>query len=230
MRVSVAASSFAVLLALATTGEAAPVNTGTTSKTVEPSIAVRPPKRQRDSAKQKNEKEPVQFGFLAGVGFPRPIGAEVLLKIADTVTLGGEYSVMPATTVGAVTVGYRAYAFDLRIHPLKGAFFIGAKLLRQHLDSNGTVTNTTTGTSYSGSMTVDTWFVNPRMGLLWTWSSGFSLGMDAGLQIPMSHTESLSVPALPPGTELPSSVTSVPDTFGKKVLPTVTLLQLGLLF
>jgi hypothetical protein len=230
MKVSVASLAPFAFVFVAGGALAAPSNTGSVSKTVEPTIAVRPPRSKRDSVKKKNEKEEVQFGFLAGTGFPRPLSAEVMLKIADTVAIGGEYSTMPSTTVGQVKVGYRAYAVDLRIFPLQSSFFIGARMLRQHLDSEGTVTNTTTGTSYSGSMSVDTWFFNPRMGFLWTWSSGVSLGMDAGLQIPMSHTESLNVPALPAGTEIPASVTSIPDTFGKKVLPTVTLLQLGMLF
>jgi hypothetical protein len=233
MKVSVAVSSFAslALCLVAATADAAPANTGSVSKTVEPNIAVRPPRSKRDSVKKKNEKEDVQFGFLTGVGFPRPLSAEVMLKIADTVSIGGEYSAMPSTTVGAVKVGYRAYAVDLRIFPLQNAFFFGARMLRQHLDSSGSITVVSTGTTYSGSLSMDTWFVNPRMGFLWTWSSGLSLGMDAGLQIPMSHSETLTLPtALPPGATIPTSVTSVGDTLGKKVLPTVTLLQLGMLF
>ena len=222
---SLAVSSFCLLGSIAA---AAPVNTG--NKTVEPQIAMRPPVRERDAAKKKNEKEPVQFGFLAGAGFPRPLSGEVMLKIADTVALGAEYSTMPSTTVGAVEIGYHAYALDLRIFPLQSSFFIGARALRQHLDSSASLMVDGMGT-YSGSLTMDTWYVNPRLGFLWTWKSGLSLGMDAGLQIPVSHTSTITMPAgLPPGVQVPSSITSASNTLGAKVLPTVTLLQLGMLF
>ena len=223
---SLASLAFGLVSAVAT---AAPVGTGTTSKTVEPQIATRRPMRERDSAKPKNEKEQVQLGFLAGAGFPRPLSGEVMIKIADTVAIGAEYSTMPSTTVGSVAIGYHAYALDVRIFPLQSSFFIGARALRQHLDSSASLA--VEGQSYSGSMSMDTWYVNPRLGFLWTWKSGLSLGMDAGLQIPVSHTESLTLPsALPPGVQIPSGVTSASDTLGAKVLPTVTLLQLGMLF
>ena len=48
----------------------------------------------------------------------------------------------------------------------------------------GTVTITDVGT-FSGSESADTTFINPRIGFLWR-GSVLAVGMDAGVQIPLS--------------------------------------------
>lgn len=40
-----------------------------------------------------------------------------MIILYDAIALGAEYGKMPATTVGAMQVGYGAYAFDLRSSP-----------------------------------------------------------------------------------------------------------------
>ncbi|MGZ3421605.1 MAG: hypothetical protein ACXWUG_08485 [Polyangiales bacterium] len=175
--------------------------------------------------KPKQESEEVRIGALGSVGFPRPIGVEAMMKIAGVVAIGAEYSTLPATTISGVNVHLNAWAADLRVFPLRGPFFIGARLGRQHASTDATVTYLSH--SYSGSATTDTTFVNPRLGLLWTMKPGFTIGMDAGLQIPISHTSSTTAPS---GLTLPAGATTTTDYLGTKVLPTITLLQLGMLF
>ncbi len=73
-------------------------------------------------------------------------------------------------------------------------------------------------------MNVDTWFANPRVGALWTFKSGFSIGFDAGVELPMTSSvsgssQAMAIPAL----------TSAASTLGKTVLPTIDLLQMGAL-
>lgn len=180
-------------------------------------------KKARDDAPQ-----PVKLGFLGGVGFPRPFSFEAMLKIEDTVAIGAEYSFLPTTSVSGTDVSYRAVAGDLRIFPLQSAFFFGARFGRQHLSASASRTVAPYGT-FDESMTVDTWFVNPRLGFLWTFGSGLTVGIDAGLQIPLSHSETSTLPASLQA-KAPSGLTALTDTLGARVLPTVSLLQLGMLF
>jgi hypothetical protein len=174
--------------------------------------------------KPKSSEE-IRLGALGSVGFPRPVGIEAMLKISGVFALGVEYGTLPSTTISGVNVHLNAWAADARVFPLRGPFFFGARLGRQHASTDATVSYL--GHSYSGSATTDTTFVNPRLGFLWTWDSGITLGMDAGLQIPLSHTSSTTAPS---GIALPAGSTTTTDVLGTKVLPTVTLLQLGMLF
>jgi hypothetical protein len=175
--------------------------------------------------KSSEKKEEVRIGALGGVGFPRPVGVEAMLKIGRYFAVGAEYGTLPTMTVSGVNVHLHAFAADARVFPLGGPFFLGARLGRQHASTDATITYLSR--SYSGSATTDTTFVNPRLGFLWTFDSGFSVGMDAGLQIPISHTSSTTAPS---GFALPSGATATTDYLGTRILPTITLLQLGMLF
>ena len=171
-------------------------------------------------------KEQVQIGAIGGVGFPRPLSIEGLMKIERTVALGLEYSVLPTTNIGGVDFKASAVAGDLRVFPFAGPFFFGTRLGRQHFEASTSLTIASYGTVH-GDTTTDTWFVNPRLGFLHTWSSGFTLGLEGGLQIPLSHTTANKVPD---GVTVPTSITRVSDLFGASVLPTVSLLQAGMMF
>lgn len=171
------------------------------------------------------EREEVRIGALGGVGFPRPVGVEAMLKIGRSFAIGAEYGTLPTMTVSGVNVHLHAYAADARVFPFGGPFFFGARLGRQHASTDATISYLSR--SYSGSATTDTTFVNPRLGFLWTFDSGFTVGMDAGLQIPISHTSSTTAPS---GFALPEGSTATTDYLGTRILPTITLLQLGMLF
>jgi hypothetical protein len=170
--------------------------------------------------------EHVRVGVVGGVGFPRPLSIEAMVKLERTVSLGLEYSAMPTTNVGGVMVGWHALAVDARIFPFQGAFFLGARVARQHLDGSATVNAGAYGT-YSGAVAIDTWYLEPRIGFLWTFRSGITVGIDAGLEVPLQKTATASLPA---GVAVPSSVATVRDFFGASTLPTVTLLSVGALF
>jgi hypothetical protein len=196
------------------------------------SAATRPP-RDRDAPPAHDadarEADAFRAGVLGGVGFPRPLAIEVLGKIDRTLALGFEYSVLPTTTISDVRTSFWALALDARLFPMRGPFFVGARAGRQHLAGTTTVSDPSLG-SATESVSVDTWFVNPRVGFLWTWQTGLTLGIDAGLQIPLSASESSSVPAAAAGIPAADSATSVASTLGKHVLPTVDLLEVGFLF
>jgi hypothetical protein len=169
----------------------------------------------------------VRVGALGSLGFPRPLAIEGLVKIERRLVLGVEYSFLPPMTFSDVRATLWALAGDARFFPFGGGpFFLGARAGRQHLGLSTTVQVPSYGAA-SGSAEVDTWFVNPRLGLLWTWKPGLTLGIDAGVQIPLSSSQSST---LPPGVSPPAGVASAADTLGRGVLPTIDLLEAGILF
>jgi len=174
------------------------------------------------------DREPFRVGAIAGIGFPRPFAIEALIKIDRVVALGAEYSFLPTMTLGGVKTSFSAIAADLRVFPFRGGFFVGLRAGHQSLSAT-----TTLGVDGLGSITesgsAEAWFVNPRIGFLWTWKNGLTVGIDAGVQLPVSSSLSTTLPdGLP--VQVTSSISSVASTFGNDVTPTVDLLRVGFLF
>lgn len=171
------------------------------------------------------EPEHARIGALAAAGFPRPISFEAMLKLERVVAFGAEYGFLPSVSIGGVTTTARAIAADLRVFPFRGAFFVGARAGHQHLGASTTVTVASYG-SLAESIDVDAWFVNPRIGFLWTWASGLSLGVDAGVQLPVTASTSSTIPN---GVQGVGPIVDTTNALGRGVLPTVNLLSVGLL-
>ncbi len=194
-----------------------------------PSPGSPPPENDSAAAEKPREGtrrvDHVSFGVLGGVAFPRPIAVEGMVKIERIVGLGFEYSMLPGITVEGVNTHFWALAADARVFPFKNAFFVGLRAGRQHLGGNANIAMPGVGT-VNETMSLDTTFINPRIGFLWTWGPGISLGINAGVQIPVSTSESSS---LPPGTPVDPRITRVGNTLGRNVLPTVDLLQIGVM-
>lgn len=182
-----------------------------------------------DSADRTEERElsrqdHFRIGVLGGVGFPRPLAIEGMVKLEKAIGLGLEYSVLPTFTVYGVETTFHALAADVRFFPLQGPFFLGFRAGRQHLGGDGTVS--ANGYSAAGSLSVDTTFVNPRIGFLWTFEPGISIGIDAGVQVPLSSSVASTLPV---GSTASDEAMKVANTFGTRVLPTVDLIRLGFL-
>jgi hypothetical protein len=179
-----------------------------------------------ETKSSKHRETPVHLGVLAGLGFPRPFAVEAMLEIDRTVALGVEYSALPTTRIEGVDLSMNAFAGDVRIFPVRGApFFFGARFGKQSLTGAATVDVASYG-SFDASMSMQTWFIDPRIGLSWRFGSGITVGMNAGVQIPLGHQTTSTLPA---GLTVPSQATSIADTLGAHAIPTVTLLQLGVL-
>lgn len=180
---------------------------------------------ERTEPREKRSRtDHFRIGVLGGLGFPRPLAIEGMVKIEKTLGLGLEYSALPTLSVSGVDTSFHALAADARIFPFQGPFFIGVRAGRQHLAGTGTVS--ANGLSAQGSMSVDTTFVNPRIGFLWTFEPGISVGIDAGAQIPVSSNVSSS---LPEGTVVSDEALRIARTFGTSVIPTVDLIRVGFL-
>jgi hypothetical protein len=175
----------------------------------------------KESEKPRSE-DALRVGVLGGVGFPRPLAVEGIVVIDRLVLLGAEYSALPATTIAGVQTSLWAVAADARVFPFRNGFFVGMRAGQQHLDESATITVTNVG-SFSGSTSADTTFINPRMGFLWNWGV-LALGIDAGVQIPLSASTSSNLPA---GVSAPAAVTAVTQ-LSQQTLPTIDLLRIGL--
>jgi hypothetical protein len=162
------------------------------------------------------------LGALGSLGFPRPLSIEGVLVIDRLLLVGAEYGALPTTTVAGVQGNLWSIAADVRVFPFRNAFFLGLRAGRQHLDESTTVTIAGLG-SASATIGADTTFVNPRIGFLWSFHA-FKLGIDAGAQIPVSSSSTSTVPA---GLPIPSALLDVNRALGQQVIPTIDLLQIG---
>jgi hypothetical protein len=167
---------------------------------------------------------PLRLGAIAGVGFPRPLAVEALVSLAGWVDLGAEYGVLPDVTIDGVNTGLWSLAADARVFPFRGAFFVGALAGRQHVGASTSLTVAGVG-SATEQLSLDSWFVNPRIGFLWTSDTGLALGIDAGLQIPLGSSVTSSLPlALYPAAQ------NRANALGATMLPTVDLLRVGFMW
>jgi hypothetical protein len=163
-----------------------------------------------------------RVGVIVGVGFPRPLAVEGLVKF-DRFALGAEYGALPPVDISGVNVSMWSVAADARVFPLGGEFFIGLRAGVQHIDAQTAISLAQYG-SVSEALELDSWFLNPRFGILWRSDVGLTLGIEAGVQFPLNPSTTSSLPlSLVPGAQ-----TAV-DSLGKAILPTVDLLRIGLL-
>jgi hypothetical protein len=176
-------------------------------------------------AEKPRSGDGLRVGVLGGVGFPHPLAVEGVVEFDRLVLLGAEYSALPTTTFEGVQTSLWAVAADARVFPFRNGFFVGVRGGQQHLDQSATITVTNVGT-YSGSISADTTFINPRMGFLFNLSV-LALGIDAGVQIPVSASIASNLPA---GVSAPPAVTAVTQLLSQQVLPTIDLLRIGLVF
>jgi len=170
---------------------------------------------------------PLRFGAFGGVGFPRPFTVEGMIKIGNIVGLGLEYGTLPQITTSGVTVAMNGIAVDARVFPMRSAFFIGVAAGRQQLSGSATFSLPAPVGAQFEQVSSESWYVNPRVGFLWTWSWGLTLGMDVGAQIPITSSVASTIPNSI-GAGLPAI--KVVNVLSSDVIPTVGLLHAGLLF
>jgi hypothetical protein len=164
---------------------------------------------------------PLRAGVVAGVGLPRPFAAEALASFGGIVDVGLEYGFLPTVSIDSVQTDLWSLAGDLRIHPFRGAFFVGLLGGRQHLGARATLTMSGIG-SANEELGLSSWFLNPRVGFLWVTRFGLAFGFDAGVQVPLATSVSSSLPL----SLVPSAQSRI-NALGGAVLPTLDLLRVG---
>lgn len=135
-------------------------------------------------------KRPVRIGVQLGMlSLPRPADGEVLVRFYDLVGLGVRYSFLPralsnalleAASVHSASVDFSALEVELRLFPFQGAFFISGAAGKQSFGATDSNANATL------ALAIDSTYFAPRLGWLATWESGFALGFDLGIQVPLS--------------------------------------------
>ncbi len=185
------------------------------------------------SERREQKPERLRIGPLVGLGFPRPIAVGAFVKVHRIIGFGAEYSFLPPMNVFGADTRFEAFATDVRVFPFKNAFFVGMRLGHQWLSARARITVRRYG-SFTESMDASTWFVNPRAGFLFTFSSGITIGIDAGVQLPISPSYERNGLATSAGLasefEADSIVATVADVLGNSPTPTVDLLRFGVLF
>ncbi len=166
---------------------------------------------------------PVRAGVIAGVGFPHPLAIEALVEFSGLVAVGAEYAALPAVTIDGVRTSLWSLAADVRVFPFRGAFYVGLRAGRQHVEATTTVSLMSFG-SATEVLDLDTWFLNPSVGFLWTSREGFTFGLELGVQIPISPSTSSTLPL----ALYPAAAPTI-HTLGSSALPTIDLLRIGLL-
>jgi hypothetical protein len=164
---------------------------------------------------------PFRAGAIAGMGFPRPFAVEAIAQLWMHAVVGLEYGFMPDVTVHGVQVGTWSVAGDARWLPWRGPLFVGVRAGVQHADLAGSLPVSGWG-SVSETLGLDSSFVNPRVGVLWVMRSGLVLGMEAGVEIPLS-TSMTSTWSLAYAPDLQRQI----EGLQRSVLPTIDLIRIG---
>ena len=189
----------------------------------------------RASGEEAESRPPVRPGAMIGlVSLPRPIDAEVFVRIVDIFGVGLGYSDFPAfianpllELVGAKSDStdarldqFNAFDLDLHVFPFRGRFFVGSSFGRQSL--KGAVTENTALGPQTATVDLTTWYATPRVGWIWTFEHGFFLGFDLGVQFKLGADKTVTVP--PSATpDIRNRVNNLADLGSSYPLPSLHL-------
>jgi hypothetical protein len=200
-----------------------------------PPAATASPPGQVDDGDEGNWLDYLRLGAVAGVGFPRPLSILGMAKIDRIVSIGVEYSLLPQITIDNSQTTFWAILGDVRVFPFRDSFFIGIAAGHQRAGAAASFAFPSPYPSLTEEIVADTWLINPRIGFLKTWVWGLTLGIDVGVQIPISSSFSSTAPSsVTVGNQVfpvpvNSDANNVAHSLGTSVLPTVDLLRIGLL-
>jgi hypothetical protein len=118
------------------------------------------------------------------ISLPRPAEIEAGVRLHDTISLGLKYSMLPTLSAGndAARIQLDATQAVFRWFPFHGRFYVGSGLGYQRLKVS--FKENVDGGALNVLADMSTFFVSPQVGWLWVWPSGFSLGINLGVQIP----------------------------------------------
>jgi len=211
------------------------------------------PVRHHDDGAKRKSTDQFKIGPVVGVGVPSVLSFGGTLKLTRYLGAGINVGLIPKVKLsyyGDATLSYQHYDIYGRIYPFGGGFFLSAgagyATVKGTLDSSETRTLTVpnvgsanVSASYTGAGSVRTLMLTALIGYFYTTSVGFSIGVDAGAQIPLAPSKidfSRDLSITPRQYEaqamafaadyLTKSDRSVRDSLeriGRTVLPTVNL-------
>jgi hypothetical protein len=146
---------------------------------------------------------PFRIGPVIGVGLPAFLSIGGAVKLTKYFGAGINYGIVPTLQFayyGDATVSYQGVGIYGHIHPFGGGFFLGASIGYAHV--RGTYTDEFDISAYTGAVpgvddsfaytseaTMQTLVLTPELGYFYTFKSGFTMGVEAGLQIPIAPSE-----------------------------------------
>jgi hypothetical protein len=206
-----------------------------------------PPLQEQDEDDSNGVFGPFRIGILVGAGLPSLLSFGGAIKLTRYFGAGLNVGLIPAVTIslyGEAELSYQEYDIYGRIFPFGGAFFLGAGV--GYATIQGTFTNSYDVTAFqavapdlpnplvvTSAGSVKTLVLMPMIGLQHTFSSGLTLGIDAGAQVPIAPSEvefSTSVPSSVPDQVVERYVTpndrqvqDTLDTIGRTIVPTLNV-------
>lgn len=164
----------------------------------QPPAAVHRHKDEGDGSEKKEGTDQFKIGPVIGVGVPSVLSFGGTIKVTRFLGAGINVGLIPKIKLsyyGDATLSYQHYDIYGRIYPFGGGFFLSggagyatvngtlaASDTRSVNGINGTVT-------YNGEGSVRTLMLTALIGYFYTTSVGFSIGVDAGAQIPLAPSQ-----------------------------------------
>jgi hypothetical protein len=185
-----------------------------------------------------------KIGPVAGIGIPSVISFGGTLKLTRFLGAGINVGLIPKVQLdyyGKATLSYQHYDIYGRLYPFGGGFFLGAGAGYATVDGTMTATYNSpiaiagipNSATYSGTGTVRTLMLTALIGYFYTTSIGFSIGVDAGAQIPIAPSEIKFASSVKPDAaamwvadqkkQADDSVRSTLEKIGRTPLPTLNL-------
>ncbi len=194
------------------------------------------------------------WGFSLSLNIPHPIFAELEHRFTPkwSMGLGAGGFALNSLKIGNLPVKLSIGAIDARLrwYPWSKSFYMGAALGVQRFSGQATdsipvtVSGTTVNIPTTVKVDINSLYVTPQLGWLWIWDSGFLLGFDLGVQVPISPKTTLEITsdnrvanvalALVQETaqfkKLEKDITDAGDKIGKIPLPAITVFRIGWMF
>jgi hypothetical protein len=146
---------------------------------------------------------PFRIGPVLSFGLPSLVGFGGMVKLTRYFGAGVNVGLIPEVTFeyyGDAKVSYQEYSGYGHVHPLGGGFFLGAQIGYARVRGSYATTvdlrayaalypGLPPSLAYTSRATVQTLVLTPEIGYFHIFGSGFSLGVDAGLQIPIAPSK-----------------------------------------
>ena len=206
-----------------------------------------PSRTEQDKPQSKNEGSvytrdgllgPVRVGPSVGAGAPDGMRFSLFATYKGLITGGAAVSVVPTIALGTddAKVGRRTTEAFVRVHPFRGAFFLGVAggVATTNGSASGLAVANVEASRVDLTAKTSVGFVAPHLGARWMLPFGMTAGLDVGVEIPVSpgtpeltaSNNGQNVDKVPGKAKVESALRFASHT----VIPTLHLIELGYAF